>query len=245
MVRPSPVTLALAAAGATLVSGLSRPVAAQGSLFTAVPVEQANFILVAAPIGKGESSQLNIYEQRTNKRPCFAVTGAAPAIVDPLLATFDFTGICNRYIDGNGYSLRIGGDDFGTRYRLSVVKTRRDVELLAIPTRDPSRPTMVVARAGGSGAGFLQLTFEPGWSLMRRQYGTRPLGHLYVFRDTWPGSEPAVAPEPAQAPAEEEVSDPAVAEPVQPDAEAVAEPTQPEVEVEVEVEVDAVVEVEP
>ena len=35
-----------------------------------------------------------------------------------MLATFDFTGICNRYIDGNGYSLRIGGDDLGTRYRL-------------------------------------------------------------------------------------------------------------------------------
>jgi hypothetical protein len=219
------------------MSGLSRPVAAQGSLFTAVPVEQANFILVAAPIGQGESSQLNIYEQRTNKRPCFAVTGAAPAIVDPLLATFDFTGVCNRYIDGNGYSLRIGGDDFGTRYRLSVVKTRRDVELLAIPTRDPSRPTMVVARAGGSGAGFLQLTLEPGWSLMRRQYGTRPLGHLYVFRDTWPGSEPAVAPEPAAAQAPE----PAEAEPVQPAAEAATEPVQAEVEVEVE----AVVEVEP
>ena len=28
-------------------------------------------------------------------------------MVDPLLASFDFTGICNRYIDGNGYSLRI------------------------------------------------------------------------------------------------------------------------------------------
>jgi len=237
MVRSFPVTLALAATGATLVSGLTRPVSAQGSLFTASPVEQSNFILVAAPIGNGESSQLNIYEQRTNKRPCFAVTGAAPAIVDPLLATFDFTGICNRYIDGNGYSLRIGGDDFGTRYRLSVVKSNRDVELLAIPTRDPSRPTLVVARAGGSGAGFLQLTLEPGWTLMRRQYGKRSLGHLYVFRDTWPGSEPAVAPEPAA----EQAPEPAEAEPVQPAADAATEPVQAEVEVEVE----AVVEVEP
>ncbi len=195
MVRPFRVTLALAVAGSSLVSGLlQRPVRAQGSLFTTAPVEQSNFILVAAPIGKGASSQLNIYEQRTSKRPCFAVAGSAPAVVDPLLATFDFTGICNRYIDGNGYSLRIGGDDFGTRYRLSVVKTKRDVELLATPTRDASRPTFVVARAGGSGAGFLQLKLEPGWSLMRRQYGTRSLGHLYVFRDTWPGSEPADAP---------------------------------------------------
>lgn len=237
MIRPLPVTLALATAGATLVSGLFRPVAAQGSLFTAVPVEQANFILVAAPIGNGESSQLNIYEQRTNKRPCFAETGAAPAVVDPLLATFDFTGICNRYIDGNGYSLRIGGDDFGTRYRLSVVKTNRDVELLAIPTRDPSRPTLVVARAGGSGVGFLKLMLEPGWSLMRRQYGTRSLGHLYVFRDTWPGSEPPVPVAPV---APELAPEAAPADALQPDA----EPVQPEVEVEAEVEVEVEAEAE-
>ncbi len=189
MVRSFPATLAFAVAGATMFTGLRNPASAQGSLFSATPVEQANFILVSAPIGKGESSQLNIYEQRTNKRPCFAVSGSEPAVVDPLLATFDFTGVCNRYIDGNGYSLRIGGDDFGTRYRLSVVKSNQDVELLAVPTRDPSQPTMVVAKAGGAGGGFLQLQLEPGWLLMRRQYGTRSLGHLYVFREVWPGNE--------------------------------------------------------
>ena len=112
-----------------------------------MPVEEQNFVLVAAPIGKGESSQLNIYEQRTTKRPCFAVSASVPATVDPLLATFDFTGICSRYIDGNGYSIRVGGDDFGTRYRLSVVKTNRDVELLAVPTRGDASETHVVARA--------------------------------------------------------------------------------------------------
>ena len=112
--------------------------------------------------------------------------------MDPLLASFDFTGICNRYIDGNGYSLRIGGDDLGTRYRLSVVKTGSDVELLAVPTRDPSRPTMVVARSGGAGYGFLQLVLEPGWKLMRRQYGKRTLGHLYVYRDQAPGLSSAL-----------------------------------------------------
>ena len=67
------------------------------------------------------------------------------------LSTFDFTGICNRYIDGNGYSLRIGGDDLGTRYRLTVVKTGQDVELLAAPTRDPSL----------RGVQFIQEWFSP------------------------------------------------------------------------------------
>ena len=191
MGRPWNAAVAFAVCASALVTGLPQAANAQGSVFTAADVDESQFVMVSAPIGKGESSQLNIYEQRTSARPCFAVSGASPAVVDPLLASFDFTGICNRYIDGNGYSLRIGGDDLGTRYRLSVVKTGSDVELLAVPTRDPSRPTMVVARSGGPGNGFIKLNLEPGWKLMRRQYGKRTLGHLYVYRDGMPGSPDA------------------------------------------------------
>ena len=185
------VAVSCAVFTAAVATGLPQAAKAQGSVFTAADVDESQFVMVSAPIGKGESSQLNIYEQRSSARPCFAVSGASPAVVDPLLASFDFTGICNRYIDGNGYSLRIGGDDLGTRYRLSVVKTGSDIELLAVPTRDPSRPTMVVARSGGPGNGFLKLNLEPGWKLMRRQYGKRTLGHLYVYRDGMPGSPDA------------------------------------------------------
>jgi len=191
MGRPWNAAVAFAVFASALATGLPQVANAQGSVFTAADVDESQFVMVSAPIGKGESSQLNIYEQRTSARPCFAVSGASPAVVDPLLASFDFTGICNRYIDGNGYSLRIGGDDLGTRYRLSVVKTGSDVELLAVPTRDPSRPTMVVARSGGPGNGFIKLNLEPGWKLMRRQYGKRTLGHLYVYRDGMPGSPDA------------------------------------------------------
>jgi len=188
MVRSFPFSAALALIGTTAITVGAPSVMAQGSLFTAAPVDQSRFIVVAAPIGKGERSQLNIYEQRSSKRDCFAVSGSSPAVVDPLLATFDFTGICNRYIDGNGYSLRIGADDLGTRYRLSVVKVDGDVHLLAAPTGNPSDPRLVVAKTGGSGSGYLQLQMEPGWQLMRRQYGEKTLGHLYVYRDSWPGS---------------------------------------------------------
>ena len=192
MGRPWNTAFACAVLTAAVATALPQAAKAQGSVFTAADVDESQFVMVSAPIGKGESSQLNIYEQRTTDRPCFAVSGASPAVVDPLLASFDFTGICNRYIDGNGYSLRIGGDDLGTRYRLSVVKTGSDIELLAVPTRDPSRPTMVVARSGGPGNGFLKLNLEPGWKLMRRQYGKRTLGHLYVYRDGMPGSPGAL-----------------------------------------------------
>ena len=172
------------AAASLALAATSVPVAlAQGSLFTAVPVELSNFVLVSAPIGQGERSQLNIYEQRTTKRPCFAVAAGSPAMVDPLLSTFDFTGVCNRYIDGNGYSLRIGGDDLGTRYRLMIVNTGSDMELRASPSRDSSMPLYVIATTGGAGRDFLQLNFRPGWTLKRRAYGEKNLGHIYIYRD--------------------------------------------------------------
>ena len=203
----------VAAAGLALAATSASTALAQGSLFTTVPVELSNFVLVSAPIGNGERSQLNIYEQRTTKRPCFAVGAGVPAVVDPLLSTFDFTGICNRYIDGNGYSLRIGGDDLGTRYRLSVVNTGRDIELLATPTRNPSQPTMVVARAGGAASGFIQLKLEPGWTLKRRAYGKKSLGHLYVYRDSAPvESAPAASSSPSPAPVDTSTHEVAPAE---------------------------------
>ncbi|MCP4800705.1 MAG: DUF3747 domain-containing protein, partial [bacterium] len=56
------------------------------------------------------------------------------------------------------------------------------------PSGNHSGPMLVVATTGGSGSGYLQLQMEPGWQLMRRQYGEKTLGHLYVYRDSWPGS---------------------------------------------------------
>ena len=176
-----------------------QPAAAQ-SLFGAIEVDQSKFVIVAAPIGDGSRAQLNIYEQRTAARPCYAVEGGKPAVVNPLLSTFDFTGICNRFIDGNGYSLRIGNGDLGTVYRLSVVKEAGDTLLMALPTKAGAGPEMVVARSGGSGNGFLLLVPEPGWKLMRRQFGGRTLGHVYVYRDSWP-AEAAATPAPPAPPA--------------------------------------------
>jgi len=117
--------------------------------------------------------------------------------VDPLLSTFDFTGICGRFLDANGYSLRIGSTDLATMYRLSVVRRAEDNLLVAVPTRADSGPEMVVARTQGSGSGFLQLVFEPGWELKRRAYNGRNLGHVYLYRAAWPDGVATAAPSPA------------------------------------------------
>ena len=163
------------------------------SIFAAADVELDKFVLVAAPIGRGERSQLNIYEQIKGTRPCFAVGEGKPAAVNPLLGTFDFSGICGRYIDANGFSVRIGGSDLATSYRLMVTRDTDDMLLLAIPTRGAAGPEMVVARTLGLAGGFIKFELEPGWTLKRRQYGTRRLGHIYLYRDDWPGSSTAAA----------------------------------------------------
>ena len=163
------------------------------ALFEAVEVDQTKFVIVSAPIGDGSRAQLNIYEQRSAARPCYAVQGDKPAVVDPLLSTFDFTGVCNRFIDGNGYSLRVGDSDLGTVYRLSVVKESGDTLLMALPTKPDAGPELVVARSGGSANQFLLLVPEPGWKLMRRQFGGRTLGHVYVYRADWPDAAAATA----------------------------------------------------
>ena len=182
---------------AGLALAAAEPVRAQ-SLFAATDLDQSRFVLVSAPIGDGSRAQLNIYEQRSNARPCFSVQGANPGQVNPLLATFDFTGICNRYIDANGYSVRVGGTDLATVYRLSVVPQNGDTQLLAIPTKTGAGPEMVVARAGGQAPRFLLLVPEPGWKLMRRSFGGRALGHVYVYRDSWPdGGAAAATPNPS------------------------------------------------
>ncbi|MEB3334902.1 MAG: DUF3747 domain-containing protein [Cyanobacteriota bacterium] len=186
------------ALGVGLATALGTGPASAQSLFSAGEVDPSRFLLVAAPIGSsGERYQLNIYEQIKATRPCFAVGEGKPAAVNPLLSTFDFTGICGRFIDANGYSLRIGGSDLATSYRLSVVREGQDLLLVARPTKSTSQGEMVVARAGGIGAGFTKLDLEPGWRLMRRQFGGRSLGHLYVYTESLPGSS-ATQPLPAQ-----------------------------------------------
>ena len=44
----------------------------------------------------------------------------------------------------------------------------------------------MIATTGGAASGFLQLKLEPGWTLKRRAYGKKNLGHLYVYRDSAP-----------------------------------------------------------
>ena len=174
------------------------------SMFGAAELEPQKFVLVASPVGSSGRYQLNIYEQVNDRKPCFAIGESKPAAVNPLLATFDFTGICSRYIDANGYSVRVGPSDLAGSYRVLVRSEASDTLLIALPTKPGAGPEMVVAKAGGAASGFHKLDLEPGWRLMRRQFRGRNLGHVYLFNEVWPGEpSPAVTsgPPPGPAPA--------------------------------------------
>lgn len=192
------------------------------SLFGMAEIDPQKFLVVAAPIGSSSRSQLNIYEQVNSRRPCFAVASGRPAVVNPLLSSFDFSGICGRYIDANGYSVRVGNTDLATVYRLSVVNQDSDTVLMALPTRPGAGPEMVVGRTLGSGSGFLKLELEPGWRLARRTFRGRSLGHVYLYRDSWPAlsasSAPGQASEAAPAAGSSNPSSPPSAPPSTPPA---------------------------
>lgn len=204
VLRSGVLTAASIVAAEALLASLVQAPAAAGQLFDAVAVEQDRFVIVAVPIGSsGTKAQLQIYEQiDPKKRPCFAVATGTPAAVSPLLGTFDFTGICRRYIDSQGYSARVGNEDLGSGYRFVVRKVGNDNLLMATPAGGVgTRPEMVVGRTNGTAGPttFLAFTLEPGWQVMRRAYGGRPLGHVYLHRPAWPGEQQAATPAAAGA----------------------------------------------
>jgi N-acetylmuramoyl-L-alanine amidase len=69
-------------------------------------VDQNRFVAVAVP-HIGNSPHLVIIEQISDSQACWKESGTNPVTVDPLLLKFDFTGICRRGTDANGYSIRM------------------------------------------------------------------------------------------------------------------------------------------
>src|SRR5919202_6790224 len=104
--------------------------------FDSAEVKGDNFIAVAAPYGENKH-QLLIIEQLSNRRPCWSENGSNPVTVDPLLLNFDFTGICGRSTDSNGYSLRMSGEDLGLEYILSIVERHGDLVPVGNPPLKP------------------------------------------------------------------------------------------------------------
>lgn len=160
----------------------SAQTAIANSVFSNREVNQSQFAIVASPYG-GTLHQLLILKQISNVRPCWSESGSSPTVIDPLLVQFDFTDICSRSTDSNGYSMRVGGEEQNWRYNFRIVRQGDDLKLMAFSNVDRSAPDLVVARARGYTSGFAKLHLEPGWRLTERTYQGNPLGHLYLTND--------------------------------------------------------------
>ncbi|MGF1604270.1 MAG: DUF3747 domain-containing protein [Thermosynechococcaceae cyanobacterium] len=158
-------------------------------------VSQEKFIAIAVPLAQGDNHNLLILEQISSAKKCWQEETNQPGVVDPLLLNFDFTGICGRSTDSNGYSIRVGGQDLGIDYRLSVRKRGGAFALVGYSAKDTRAPELMIGRTTQSGSGFLKIELEPGWRFAKRAYDGKTLGHIYLARDSFPAVTDPIAPE--------------------------------------------------
>ena len=165
-----------------LTAAAAAPTAWAASVFSSQPLDQARFAVLAQPVGRSDWKLL-VLEQIKPEPLCWEKR--SDGLVDPSLNRFDFSGICSRYLDSNGYSLRVGNEDLASRYRLRLEQQGNSVALLAMT---PSQPTELLVGRGSLGQrdrdAFVAIDLEPGWSLERRAYGSQTLSHVYFANGT-------------------------------------------------------------
>ncbi|NCJ06024.1 DUF3747 domain-containing protein [Synechococcales cyanobacterium C] len=168
---------------------------AKAFTFDAKEVEQKQFIAVAVPLAQGNHYNFLVLEQISATQSCWEEQPGGA--VDPLLLQFDFSGICGRSTDSNGYSIRIGDEDLGVTYRFSLVRRGDHLALMGNPVRDRSAPVLEIGRTQSLSedhGGFLKIELNSEWRFAKRSYQGKTLGHIYLTRDTYP---PAADPLPA------------------------------------------------
>ncbi|OLP19612.1 hypothetical protein BST81_04970 [Leptolyngbya sp. 'hensonii'] len=162
----------------TIVVGTCSNIAqASPSIFSQQDVKQDRFIILAVPRGSDAHSLL-ILEQLSNQRPCWRVNNDAYQTVEPLLLKFDFTGICSRSTDSNGYSIRTAGQDLGLKYTLRLIYREGVAVLVGSPS--DRGPDIEIGRTRGIVRDFMKIDLNPDWRLTRRTYKGKPVGHLYL-----------------------------------------------------------------
>ncbi len=190
------VGLGLAASG---LQPLGAPLARAAGVFSSQPLDASRFVVLGKPVGEADWTLL-VLEQVAAQPRCWE--SRPDGLVDPTLNRFDFTGICNRYIDSNGFSLRIEDQDLASTYRLRLRQVGQELQLQAMSPQETT--TLLVGRGRVNlrdRNGFVALTLEPDWQLSRRVFGQQALSHLY-FANATPlaqllaraGGRPAIPP---------------------------------------------------
>ena len=183
--RWQPIAIAGFTLGGLVVTAL--PSAAQG--FGQLEISQDSVITISSPADNGAFYQLLIVEQIASSPACWAVEPGLEERVDPLLLQFNFTGICNRATDSNGYSIRVGGQDLGWRYSLRLLARGDEnddyLALVGVPVdrNMPDLPRLAIGQTQIIDNDYLAIQLNPGWRLTKRTYEGSTLGHYYLTTD--------------------------------------------------------------
>jgi N-acetylmuramoyl-L-alanine amidase len=182
MKLPTKLKLAAIFTGTILLTTPLLPAVAQ---FTEAPVAETGIAAIAVPAG-AIGYNLNVVEQIPGKQQCFAEKGANPTIIDPLWTKFDFTGSCNRSTDGNGYSVRLDGQDTSLDYRLDIIPKGDNLQLVATSTSNNKGSNLVVGQTNGKGSPgeYLKIELNPGWKFTKKAYQGKTLGHYFLSGDS-------------------------------------------------------------
>ena len=177
-------TLTALTAAALAGSAIASTSGALAQSYGQQPIAEDRAVAIAEPVSNGRFYRLLILEQLSDSRDCFAERAGTPTVVEPLLLNFDFTGICGRSSDSNGYSINIGGEDLSRRYRLQVTRRGDQLVLVALPGALPGRggdlPVLEIGRSNGVANDFVKLTLDPGWQMSRRTLNGSAQGHIYL-----------------------------------------------------------------
>ena len=173
--------LTAAAIGASAIASAS----AIAQNYSQQPIPSERAVAIAEPVANGRFYRLLVLQQLTDQRACFEEKVGSPTVIEPLLLNFDFSGICSRMSDSNGYSLSIGNEDLSRQYRLQVTRRGDSLVLVALPGALPGRggsdlPALEIGRSNGVANDFVKLQLDPGWQLSSRTLNGSAQGHVYL-----------------------------------------------------------------
>ncbi len=178
------LTTLTALTAATLVGSALTSTSALAQNYGQQPIAPERAVAIAEPVSNGRFFRLLILEQLSDQRACFTERAGSPTVIEPLLLNFDFSGICGRRSDSNGYSVNIGNEDLSRRYRLQLTRQGDSLVLIALPGALPGQggdlPTLEIGRSNGVANDFVKITLDPGWQLSRRTFNSSAQGHVYL-----------------------------------------------------------------
>jgi hypothetical protein len=166
----------------TVAGSLTPTVVKAAASFGQQEVTQNNYVVMAVPRANNAYNLL-VLEQVSAQKECWKTRNDAIGSIDPLLLNFDFTGICGRSTDSNGYSVRMGQEDLGLKYSMRLVPRSGYIALIGTPSLR-TMPELEIGRTKAIAQDYLKIDLNPGWRLSRRTFDGKTLGHVYVTNDS-------------------------------------------------------------